>query len=164
MLETGSCRAKNASNVLMKNLVNLCVGTLGWYWFGWGFAYGGPLVEEGYRKGKLEYRVIGTREFAGDDFLGNDAAGNVVPDGAKIQSWFFQWAFCTAAATIVSGGVAERVRSPTYALFSFIMASFIYPVVVAWTWGYGWLADAGGVGFMDFAGSLVRSGDVHFFL
>jgi ammonia channel protein AmtB len=68
-------------------------------------------------------------------------------------SWFFQWAFCTAAATIVSGAVAERVKSPTYAVFAFLMASFIYPVVVAWTWGGGWLATILDVGYMDFAGS-----------
>merc|ERR1712151_1407760 len=62
-------------------------------------------------------------------------------------------AFCSAAATIVSGGVAERVKFPGYALYSFLMTWVIYPVVVAWTWGYGWLADLNDSGFMDFAGS-----------
>ena len=57
-----------------------------------------------------------------------------------------QWAFCTAGATIVSGGVAERVKSPTYAVYAFCMTSFIYPVVVAWTWGYGWLDSVLDVG------------------
>ena len=64
-----------------------------------------------------------------------------------------RWAFCTAGATIVSGAVAERVKSPTYAAFAFFMTSFIYPVVVAWTWGGGWLSTLFGVGYMDFAGS-----------
>eukprot|EP00913_Durusdinium_trenchii_P019601 g18426.t1 len=68
-------------------------------------------------------------------------------------SWFFQWAFCTAGATIVSGAVAERVKSPTYAAYALIMTSFIYPVVVAWTWGGGWLATVFDVSYMDFAGS-----------
>jgi len=74
-------------------------------------------------------------------------------------SWFFQWAFCSAAATIVSGGVAERVRFPGYVIYSFLMTAFIYPVVVCWTWGYGWLAGStedgyvNKVGYMDFAGS-----------
>eukprot|EP00438_Fugacium_kawagutii_P014616 Skav210587 [mRNA] locus=scaffold3272:188870:205213:+ [translate_table: standard] len=68
-------------------------------------------------------------------------------------SWFFQWAFCTAAATIVSGAVAERVKSPTYACFAFLMSTLIYPVVVAWTWGGGWLSSLFDVGVMDFAGS-----------
>ena len=63
-----------------------------------------------------------------------------------------RWAFCTAGATIVSGAVAERVKSPTYAAFAFFMTSFIYPVVVAWSWGGGWLASLFGVGYMDFAG------------
>ena len=57
-----------------------------------------------------------------------------------------RWAFCTAGATIVSGGVAERVKSPTYAVYAFCMTSFIYPVVVAWTWGYGWLDSVLDVG------------------
>ena len=65
---------------------------------------------------------------------------------SKMLSWFFQWAFCTAGATIVSGGVAERVKSPTYAVYAFCMTSFIYPVVVAWTWGYGWLDSVLDVG------------------
>jgi len=152
MLETGTCRAKNASNVLMKNLMNVCVGTIGWYIFGWALAYGGPYNEE---TGKLDNTFIGTKQFIGSDFLVADSeTGNITPSTLPL-SWFFQWAFCTASATIVSGGVAERVLSPTYACYSFVMASFIYPVVVAWTWGYGWLSTLGDVGFMDFAGSGV---------
>ena len=58
-----------------------------------------------------------------------------------------------AGATIVSGCVAERVKSPTYAVFAFCMTSFIYPVIVDWTWGGGWLASIFDVGYMDFAGS-----------
>jgi len=91
--------------------------------------------------------------------LSSDADGNIKafdsdePAAAKMLSWFFQWAFCTAAATIVSGGVAERVKSPSYALYAFVMAGFIYPVIVAWTWGYGWLSKQSDVGYMDFAGS-----------
>ncbi|CAE7797414.1 AMT1-1 [Symbiodinium sp. CCMP2592] len=154
MLETGCCRAKNASNVLMKNLVNVSVGTLGWWIFGWAFAYGSQAGS-----------FIGTDGFFGLGFYNKDASGNIVPvecdDGncqSTMLSWFFQWAFCTAGATIVSGCVAERVKSPTYAVFAFCMTSFIYPVIVAWTWGGGWLASIFGVGYMDFAGS----GVVHF--
>eukprot|EP00434_Breviolum_minutum_P036557 symbB.v1.2.032391.t1/scaffold3856.1/size95938/9 len=152
MLETGCCRAKNASNVLMKNLVNVCVGTLGWWIFGWAFAYG-----EQNGNG-----FIGTTGFAGFDFYTQDSSTGVITpvascdsDGCQstMLSWFFQWAFCTAGATIVSGAVAERVKSPTYAVFAFLMASFIYPVIVAWTWGGGWIATVLDVGYMDFAGS-----------
>eukprot|EP00434_Breviolum_minutum_P036556 symbB.v1.2.032390.t1/scaffold3856.1/size95938/8 len=154
MLETGCCRAKNASNVLMKNLVNVCVGTLGWWIFGWAFAYG-----EQNGNG-----FIGTTGFAGFDFYTQDSSTGVITpvascdsDGCQstMLSWFFQWAFCTAGATIVSGAVAERVKSPTYAVFAFLMASFIYPVIVAWTWGGGWIATVLDVGYMDFAGSGV---------
>ena len=153
MLETGSCRAKNASNVLMKNLVNVCVGTLGWWLFGWAFAYG---AQNG-------NGFIGTSGFAGFDFYTQDSnTGAITPatcdsDGCQstMLSWFFQWAFCTAGATIVSGAVAERVKSPTYAAYAFFMASFIYPVIVAWTWGGGWIATVLDVGYMDFAGSGV---------
>ena len=153
MLETGCCRAKNASNVLMKNLVNVCVGTLGWWSLGWAFAYG---AQNG-------NGFIGTTGFFGWDFYSQDATTGVITpvtcNGEGCQStmlsWFFQWAFCTAGATIVSGAVAERVKSPTYAAYAFFMTSFIYPVVVAWTWGGGWIASVLDVGYMDFAGSGV---------
>ena len=148
MLETGSCRAKNASNVLMKNLVNVTVGTLGWWVFGWAFAYGS--------QGEPANGFIGTDGFFGIGFYSIDATTGVLTptascdaDGCQstMLSWFFQWAFCTAGATIVSGGVAERVKSPTYAVYAFCMTSFIYPVVVAWTWGYGWLDSVLDVGY-----------------
>ncbi|CAJ1346012.1 unnamed protein product, partial [Effrenium voratum] len=153
MLETGCCRAKNASNVLMKNLVNVCVGTLGWWSLGWAFAYG---AQNG-------NGFIGTTGFFGWDFYSQNATTGVITpvtcNGEGCQStmlsWFFQWAFCTAGATIVSGAVAERVKSPTYAAYAFFMTSFIYPVVVAWTWGGGWIASVLDVGYMDFAGSGV---------
>merc|ERR1712048_424050 len=95
----------------------------------------------------------GTEGWFGMGYLTTDADGTQIPAGGKMLNWFFQWAFCSAAATIVSGGVAERVKFPGYALYSFLMTAFIYPVVVAWTWGYGWLADVNASGFMDFAGS-----------
>ena len=92
MLETGSCRSKNASNVLMKNLVNVCVGTLGWWVLGWGFAYGGGIN-----------RFIGTTGFLGEGFTTKDTSGNFMPVDcadyacqSTMLSWFFQWAFCTA--------------------------------------------------------------------
>ena len=155
MLETGCCRAKNASNVLMKNLVNVCCGTLGWWSLGWAFAYG----KQGYHG---DNGFIGTHEFFGFDMYtrANDVITPVAScddDGcqSRMLSWFFQWAFCTAGATIVSGAVAERVKSPTYAAYALIMTTFIYPVVVAWTWGGGWIATLFDVGYMDFAGSGV---------
>ncbi|CAE7209121.1 amtB [Symbiodinium microadriaticum] len=150
MLETGCCRSKNASNVLMKNLVNVCVGTLGWWVLGYAFAYGGGIN-----------RFIGTTNFLGEGFYTKDASGNILAPGcannacqSTALAWFFQWAFCTAGATIVSGAVAERVQGPTYASYAFVMTSLIYPVVVHWGWsGSGFLGDILDVGVMDFAGS-----------
>merc|ERR1712048_978051 len=95
----------------------------------------------------------GTEGWFGMGYLETDADGKQTPVGGKMLNWFFQWAFCSAAATIVSGGVAERVKFPGYVIYSLLMTAFIYPVVVAWTWGYGWLADLNDIGFMDFAGS-----------
>merc|ERR1719169_263393 len=110
--------------------------------------------------------------FAGSGFLGKGdgvdkqwAEGIIDPlgnGGGHAVMWFFQWAFCTAGASIVSGGIAERVKFPGYMIFSFLMTAFIYPVVVCSTWGYGWLEtfkkdkDGNPVGgYIDFAGSGV---------
>merc|ERR1719487_1218889 len=117
--------------------------------------------------------IGGKLMMAGSGFLGKGenstkdwAEGVIDPlkyGGGQAYMWFFQWAFCTAASTIVSGGVAERVRFPAYAVYSFIMSSIIYPGVVASTWGYGFLEtfvrnpeDKSPVGgYIDFAGSGV---------
>ena len=71
--------------------------------------------------------------------------------------WVFQFAFAATSTTIVSGSLAERTQLPSYLAFSCLMTSLIYPVVVSWTWGGGWLGDANdlGKGFHDFAGSGV---------
>eukprot|EP00933_Yihiella_yeosuensis_P024026 TRINITY_DN18637_c0_g1_i1.p1 TRINITY_DN18637_c0_g1~~TRINITY_DN18637_c0_g1_i1.p1 ORF type:complete len:559 (+),score=104.73 TRINITY_DN18637_c0_g1_i1:65-1741(+) len=158
MLETGLCRAKNAQSVLMKNLINVCVGTFGWWIFGWGFAYGSTVYPTGATvNGKLDNGFIGHDQFAASGFFSDASSGKIQFLGGRDTSigvnWLFQWAFCTSAATIVSGGVAERVQSPSYALFAFISSAFIYPVLVAWTWGGGWLSDIFDVGYFDLAGS-----------
>eukprot|EP00931_Biecheleriopsis_adriatica_P023738 TRINITY_DN1492_c0_g1_i1.p1 TRINITY_DN1492_c0_g1~~TRINITY_DN1492_c0_g1_i1.p1 ORF type:complete len:488 (-),score=98.45 TRINITY_DN1492_c0_g1_i1:36-1361(-) len=145
MVESGCCRAKNVQNILLKNLTDVCIGTLGWWVFGYAFAYGGPFEEDGTATtGFIHYQ-----QFFGIGFTTPRDDGQIEPS-SSLRDWFFQWAFCGAAATIVSGGVAERVNFPGYCVFSFMMTSFIYPVVVAWTWGYGFL---GANNYMDFAGS-----------
>eukprot|EP00439_Symbiodinium_sp_Y106_P054583 s977_g7.t1 len=131
-------------------LRNVCVGTIGWWVLGYAFAYGGGIN-----------RFIGTTNFLGEGFYTKDASGNILAPGcannacqSTALAWFFQWAFCTAGATIVSGAVAERVQGPTYASYAFVMTSLIYPVVVHWGWsGSGFLGDILDVGVMDFAGS-----------
>merc|ERR1719335_1055710 len=191
MLEAGTCRAKNVQNILMKNLMDVCIGTVAWYIMGWSLAYGGDtLTPESWKDGTFEecdmnenpmgcgdgYAdngfIGGKIMWVGSGFLGKGenatkdwAEGIIDPikyGGGQAYMWFFQWAFCTAASTIVSGGVDERVKFPTYAIYSFLMSGFIYPAVVCSTWGYGWLEtfkkDENGdpiAGYMDFAGSGV---------
>lgn len=133
MLETGLIRAKNASNILMKNMLDFCMASLGFFIFGYAIMFGGS--------GKL----FGNQGW----FLINAAE----PDGLPLYAyWLFQAAFCGAAATIVAGGMAERMRFSSYLIYSFIVSAFIYPIVGHWVWGGGWLAD---LNFHDFAGSTV---------
>jgi len=186
MLEAGTGRAKNVQAILTKNLITVCAGTIGWYLMGWSLAYGGDTqtlkedgsgLEEcdmdehpmGCGDGYADNGFIGGKiMWVGSGFLGKgteaDAAwaeGKIDPlryGGGQPVMWFFQWAFCTAGASIVSGGVAERVKFTGYTIFSLLMSAFIYPVVVCSTWGYGWLEvfnkDAN-AGYIDFAGSGV---------
>jgi len=144
MVEAGCCRAKNVQNIMLKNLTDVCVGTLGWWATGWAFAYGGPYVD-----GILPNGFMGGEQFFSATFLTHTSDGQF--EGSdNFANWFFQWTFCSAASTIVSGGVAERVNFPGYCIFSMMMTAFVYPIIVAWTWGYGWL---GANNYMDFAGS-----------
>ena len=135
-----SIRAKNAQNILLKNLMDACVGAL-WFWAtGYAFAYGS--ANDG-------------NWFIGNDlfFLSSGFTGKDV-----YHSWFFQFAFAATAATIVSGAVAERCSMGAYAGYSAVLTGFVYPVVAHWVWsGDGWLSaflhdpwlD---VGVIDFAG------------
>lgn len=152
MLEAGTCRRRFAQNILLKNLTDVVVGTMGWWIFGWSFAYSGPM--DGDFKAN---NFAGSQEFLGVGFTTGYSDGQIEPTVSGSTSsnlnWFFQWAFCSAAATIVSGGVAERMKFPGYVLYSFLLSSFIYPIIVAWSWGYGFLAKVATVGYMDFAGS-----------
>eukprot|EP00446_Apocalathium_sp_SHHI-4_P084180 CAMPEP_0177513906 /NCGR_PEP_ID=MMETSP0369-20130122/44023_1 /TAXON_ID=447022 ORGANISM="Scrippsiella hangoei-like, Strain SHHI-4" /NCGR_SAMPLE_ID=MMETSP0369 /ASSEMBLY_ACC=CAM_ASM_000364 /LENGTH=730 /DNA_ID=CAMNT_0018992541 /DNA_START=51 /DNA_END=2242 /DNA_ORIENTATION=+ len=162
MVEAGCCRAKNVQNILLKNLFDVCIGTLGWWALGWSIAYGRSEVksdilvfgEENGLKVPFNGHTYYVGNFGGTGFMSAYSDGREEPSD-KMMNWFFQWAFCSAAATIVSGGVAERVNFMGYALFSVLMTGIIYPVVVASTWGGGWLAEVTPVGYMDFAGSGV---------
>jgi len=141
LVENGTVRAKNSRNILIKNMFDLCIGAFIFWLVGFGIAYGHD--EKG--------GVIGTN--------GNYYATwnyNAI-DGNPYSSWIFQFAFSATSATIVSGSLAERTQLPAYMAFSLIMTGFIYPVVVSWTWGGGWLGDGGEdgetKGFHDFAGA-----------
>lgn len=133
MVEAGFIRAKNACNILTKNFLDFCMASLGFFMFGYAIMYG------------LGNGFMGATGW----FLSGAVSGANVPLGAF---WLFQAAFCGAAATIVAGGMAERMRFPAYLAYSFIISAFVYPIVGHWIWGGGWLS---GLGFADFAGSTV---------
>ena len=133
MLEAGFIRAKNTCNILTKNFLDYCMASLGFFVFGYAimFSEGNPF--------------FGTSGFF---LVGAESAADV----PLWAFWLFQAAFCGAAATIVAGGMAERMKFPAYLAYSFIISAFVYPVVGHWTWGGGWLAQ---LDFFDFAGSTV---------
>ncbi|MEM8924464.1 MAG: ammonium transporter [Actinomycetota bacterium] len=147
LLEAGLTRAKNAANIMMKNLMDLCIGVLMFAVIGWGIAYPGDfngwissagLGIEGFFSGATV--DISPEALADDDFY---------PLAVPVD-FLFQAAFAAAAATIVSGAVAGRTKFVGYLSYSIILTALIYPIVVSWKWGGGWLDDAG---FIDFAGS-----------
>jgi Amt family ammonium transporter len=133
MVEAGFIRAKNTCNILTKNFLDFCMASLGFFCFGYALMFGGNGA------------FVGTKGW----FLAGATSGAGVP---LFAYWLFQAAFCGAAATIVAGGMAERMKFQAYLIYSFIISAFIYPVVGHWIWGGGWLAK---LGFADFAGSTV---------
>ena len=129
MIETGFTRAKNAGNILMKNLMDFCIGTVVFILIGFGL------------------------------LLGEDLAGLIGKPGFDIFTSYesFDWSnfvfnlvFCATTATIVSGAMAERTKFLSYCIYSGIISALIYPIEAHWIWGGGWLAQ---IGFHDFAGS-----------
>jgi len=134
MVEAGFIRAKNACNILTKNFLDFCMASLGFFIIGYGLMFG-----EG-------NSFMGLK---GWFLLGLEPTMAGIP---LYAFWLFQAAFCGAAATIVAGGMAERMKFPAYLIYSFIISALIYPIVGHWIWGGGWLAT---MGFGDFAGSTV---------
>ena len=129
MVETGFTRAKNAGNIIMKNLMDFCIGTVVFILIGFGL------------------------------FLGEDMVGLIGKPGLDIftayenfdySNFVFNLVFCATAATIVSGAMAERTKFLSYCVYSGVISALIYPVEAHWIWGGGWLAQ---MGFHDFAGS-----------
>ncbi|MDD5613889.1 MAG: ammonium transporter [Candidatus Omnitrophica bacterium] len=133
MVEAGFIRSKNTCNILTKNFLDFCMASLGFFMFGYAIMFG---PGNGF---------IGWGGF----FLKDARSGSGVP---LFAFWLFQAAFCGAAATIVAGGMAERMKFKAYLIYSFIISALIYPVIGHWIWGGGWLAR---IGFADFAGSTV---------
>lgn len=135
LLEAGFTQSKNAANIMMKNLMDASVGILVFGAVGFAIAYPGDF--NGW---------FGSAGFGVDGFMTTDAIEGLVPS----VDFLFQAAFAAAAATIVSGAVAERTQFKAYIIYSIVITGLMYPVVVSWGWGGGWLAD---LGFVDFAGS-----------
>ena len=136
LVEAGLTRAKSVANIMMKNLMDFCAGVIAFFCVGYAIAFG-----------------------AGNDFFGSE--GWFLGDGAFAYgtltmpvTFIFQVAFAATAATIVSGAMAERTKFKSYFLYSFIISALIYPVVVHWNWGGGWLAQLD-TPFHDFAGSTM---------
>lgn len=129
MVETGFTRAKNAGNILMKNLMDFCIGTVMFIIIGFGIFLGEDLVG-----------IIGKPGF------------DIFTDYANFDwsNFVFNLVFCATTATIVSGAMAERTRFISYCVYSAVISAVIYPLEAHWTWGGGWLAK---IGFHDFAGS-----------
>lgn len=147
LVEAGLTRAKNAANIMMKNLMDACIGILVFAGIGWGIAYPGDfngyvgsagLFIENFFAGSLV--DVSSESLASDDFY---------PLAVPVD-FLFQAAFAAAAATIVSGAVAGRTKFAGYLSYSVIITGIIYPIVVSWKWGGGFLDS---LGFIDFAGS-----------
>lgn len=129
MVETGFTRAKNAGNIIMKNLMDFSLGTPIFWLVGFGIMFG---TMNGF--------------FGGLDFL----ADGVVGEGYNWTTLIFQTVFCATAATIVSGSMAERTKFSAYCIYSMVISAVVYPISGHWIWGGGWLSE---LGFHDFAGS-----------
>lgn len=138
MLEAGMTRAKNAGNIVMKNLMDFSVGTMAFAVVGFGLMFG----------------TNGSGWFGTDGFFLSSIGPGSEDELVNTAFWMFQVVFAATAATIVSGAVAERTKFGAYIIFSVIITAFIYPIFGSWVWGGGWLNDVG-VGFVDFAGSTV---------
>lgn len=131
MVETGFTRAKNAGNIVMKNFMDLCLGSIVFWFIGFGLMFGTDING-----------LIGKPDF----FVQNDY-------GATYPSWaffIFQTVFCATAATIVAGAMAERTKFSVYCMYSVLISAIVYPISGHWIWGGGWLSE---MGFHDFAGS-----------
>ena len=133
MVETGFTRAKNAGNIIMKNLMDFAAGSLVYWFLGFGLMYGTTSVANGF---------IGGLDF----FITGDYASNV----PTFTTVMFPTVFCATAATIVSGAMAERTKFKAYLMYSIAISAVVYPISGHWIWGGGWLSS---LGFHDFAGS-----------
>ena len=151
MLESGSVRTKNASMICLKNVGLYSIAGLAYFIIGYNFMYGdivGGFIGSFdllYGPSAAEIALLDGEEGAVDAVLADSSY-------STMSDWFFQMVFVATAASIVSGALAERVKMWSFFAFVLVLTAIIYPIVGAWTWGGGWLAE---MGFQDFAGSTV---------
>jgi len=138
LLEAGATRAKNSINIIMKNIMDMSLGSLVFWLVGFGFMFG--TNSSGW---------IGT-----DNFLLSKIDPASETGYFDFAFFIFQTVFAATAATIISGAVAERTKFTAYLIYAVAVTGFIYPIFGSWVWGGGWLNDIG-PGFVDFAGSTV---------
>ena len=136
LVEVGFTRAKNAGNVVMKNMVDFALGSMGFFLIGYGLMFGTSALG-----------IFGT-----SDFLFNHITFSGKVDNWKFANLMFQVVFAATAATIVSGAMSERTKFIGYLFYTLFISILIYPVVGHWIWGGGWLARKG---MIDFSGSTV---------
>ena len=133
-MQAGFTRAKNSGNIIMKNLMDFCIGTPLFWLVGFGIMFGSS---SGF--------------FGGIDLFTRGDYSSILPEGVTFFAYFiFQTVFCATSATIVSGAMAERTKFSAYCIYSAIISLIIYPLSGHWIWGGGWLSQ---LGFHDFAGS-----------
>jgi len=134
MVEAGFIRAKNTCNILTKNFLDFSMASIGFFVIGFAIMFG-----------------------TGNDFFGTtgfflQGLPSMMSGIPTYAFWLFQAMFCGAAATIVAGAMAERMKFKAYLVYSLLLSAFVYPVIGHWIWGGGWLAK---MGMLDFAGSTV---------
>ena len=134
LVEAGAVAKKNRSALLIKNLYNVAIAAVVFWLSGYGLAFGSPVRFVG--ETTNFYASSGFEHLPTDNYLG----------------WVIQFAYCTVVVASFQGALAERTILSAYLIVSAIVAGFVYPIILAWTWGQGWLFDAG---FKDFAGSGV---------
>ncbi len=137
LLEAGIVRKSHVVTVMLKNMGDILFGTVAWWFLGYGIAFGDANADE-----------------AGDFWAKEQAFFPNIETTGGHAFWYFQFSFAATSTTIVSGMIAERAVIRTYLITAIIMTGFIYPVVVHWAWGGGWLSKRE-TAYVDFAGSSV---------
>ena len=156
MLESGLVRARNTAAICLKNIALYSIAGLMFYLIGYDLMYtgvdGGAIgsLELLYNPSDLELALINADDKGADAALA--ALMKTETGYSSMSDWFFQMVFVATAASIVSGALAERIKVWPFLVFVVVLTGAVYPVIGAWTWGSGWLAE---MGFSDFAGSTI---------